>query len=152
MTVLESNKTPMELVPGDELECVLDGATLITTIAQNNASCFSWTGSLAGGLLHGEHRFRFESINVASIKKFQESEENEMAGAAKKLLRKQNYNIPLLGNDSIITVPIVKQLKDALHIEDLSTLPRADDSDDEDDNGPIQTPAPVSVTIKAAPE
>ncbi|KAH7117340.1 hypothetical protein EDB81DRAFT_892205 [Dactylonectria macrodidyma] len=63
ITVLESNKTPMELVPGDKLECVLDGATLITTIAQNNASCFSWTGSLAGGLLHGEHRFRFESIN-----------------------------------------------------------------------------------------
>ncbi|KAH7114967.1 hypothetical protein B0J13DRAFT_572791 [Dactylonectria estremocensis] len=67
--------------------------------------------------------------------------------------KKELYsNISLLGNDSIITVPAVKQFKDALHIEDLSALPRADDSDDEDDNGPIQTPAPVSVTIKAAPE
>ncbi|KAH7112249.1 hypothetical protein B0J13DRAFT_269154 [Dactylonectria estremocensis] len=34
--------------------------------------------------------------------------------------KKELYsNIPLSGNDSIITVPTVKQLKDALHIEDL---------------------------------
>ncbi|KAH7116630.1 hypothetical protein B0J13DRAFT_571390, partial [Dactylonectria estremocensis] len=184
-----------------------------------------------------------QPTEIASIKKFQESEGNEMAGAAKKLLRMQNQqqqaevvkvqgtqfqissvlmtkhlsqaavsgyteidhfatkendindltfldesevlkcllspkaifkilnshnpqvdnldfstkkelysNIPRLGNDSIITVPTVKQLKDALYIEDIFALPRADDSDDEDDNGPIQTPAPVGVTIKAAPE
>ncbi|KAH7112342.1 hypothetical protein EDB81DRAFT_862703 [Dactylonectria macrodidyma] len=69
------------------------------------------------------------------------------------ITKKELYsNIPLLGHNSIITVPTVKQLKDALHIEDLSALPRADDSDDEGYNGPIQTPAPVSVTIKAAPE
>ncbi|KAH7110971.1 hypothetical protein EDB81DRAFT_894623 [Dactylonectria macrodidyma] len=59
------------------------------------------------------------------------------------ITKKELYsNIPLLGNNSIITVPTVKQLKDALHIEDLSALPRADDSDDEGYNGPIQTPRP----------
>ncbi|KAH7124616.1 hypothetical protein EDB81DRAFT_860871 [Dactylonectria macrodidyma] len=78
---------------------------------------------------------------------------NPQADSVDFSTKKELYsNIPLLGNDSIITVPTVKQLKDTLHIEDLSALPRADDSDDEDDNRPIQTPAPVSITIKAAPE
>lgn len=67
--------------------------------------------------------------------------------------KKELYsNIPLLEDNSIITVPAVTQLKEVLHIEDLSALPRADDSDDEDDYRPIQTLGPVRVTIKAAPE
>ncbi|KAL5346594.1 hypothetical protein ACLOAV_008301 [Pseudogymnoascus australis] len=56
-------------------------------------------------------------------------------------------------NNKTVTLPAIKQVKDFLGIEDLSSLARAiDDSDDEDENPPSQHPAPTSITIQASPD
>lgn len=60
ITILDESKKPFELAPGDKLRCVLGGRILHATVATNTSSSFSWTGTIMG-VLHGDHRFRFES-------------------------------------------------------------------------------------------
>lgn len=56
-------------------------------------------------------------------------------------------------NNKTITLPAIKQVKDFLGIEDVSSLARdVDDSDDEDENPPSFHPAPTSITIQASPD
>jgi hypothetical protein len=64
-------------------------------------------------------------------------------------------NMVLTAHDGnkVVTLPAIKQVKAFLGIEDLSTLARAaDESDDEDENPPTNPLAPTTVTIRASPD